>query len=536
MTETSTPEQRTAPRVVLFRHAPAPLDSRGKKFALTLARAGYDVIMVSTEGPEAENRESRLGPVRIVHVAVLRDHVQANHDRLVRHRKRRYPVLASASVDGRGTQVRGRRSRAARAARRAADMRERAESAGSASARAKVMLRWAALRTQAELLKRELQVMGKRNKAQAGIDAAVRRGWKRYDAKRVNVALGASIRRDLPEILDLAAALRPVLLELRPDVLHAHHPLVLGVATEVQRSLAAEGHPSKVVYDSRENFGGLPELELGSVRRHRVLMDQERRYIRGCAGVSTVSEPIADVLQDRYELPRRPAVILNTPVLGGRTDGPTVRDVVGLPAEVPLMVYSGVISHARGVDTLVKGLAHLPKVHLCIVSVPYPHPLVPALLALAGEVGASERIHVVPPVDQSHLVHYLSGADVAVHALPGGSPNHDQALPNKLFEYTHSGLPMVVSDARLIADFVTRNNLGEVFVAGDARLFSEAVARVLASPPGDAEVRAALARKFSWQGQEQEIVDFYNVVTGQQRRVPSEQEFPSLDITGDTDS
>jgi len=521
----------SAPRVVLFRQSPVPRDSRAKKLALTLARAGYDVMIVSAEGPDASPGESRLGPVRIIHVPVAGDHVQANNARLIGNRKRRYPVLASASIQGRGTQVVARQSRAVLASRRARALRERRAVTRSAQAKAKVTLRWVLLRLQSELLKRELQVLRTRSKAQAQIDMAVGKGWKRYDAKRVDVALGASAGRDLPEILDLTAALRPVLLQLRPDVLHAHHPFVLEVADQVQRSLASEGHRSLIVYDARENFGGIPDLERGSVRRHRVLMDQERRFIRGCAGVSTVSEPIADVLRHRYRLRHRPTVILNTPVLGGRTDGPTVRDVLELPASVPLMVYSGTISHARGIDTLVRGLAFLPEVHLVIVSVPYPHPSVPALLAIAAEIGASDRIHVVPPVDQSELVHYISGADLAVHPMPGGSPNHDQALPNKLFEYTHAELPLVVSDARLMAAFVTKNNLGEVFVAGDPRSFSDAVAKVLGAPARDHERLAVLAKEFSWQGQEQEIVDYYGTLTGYQGRLPSDEEFPSLQIT-----
>ena len=532
----SSPDETKPARVVLFRHAPVPRDSRAKKVALTLARAGYDVTIVSAEGPDATPGESRLGPVRIVHLPVASDHVQANYHRLIRNRKRRYPVVATASVQRRGDLAKGRKVRAAQVARQTQAIRERRTSAGSASKQAVVTVLWAVRRIQSELLKRELQIGSRRNNVQARIDAAVGRAWKRYDAKRVDVALGASARRDLPEILDLAAALRPVLLQLRPDVLHAHHPFVLGVADEVQRSLAAEGHSALVVYDARENFGGIPEQEQGSVRRHKVLMDQERRFIGGAAGVSTVSEPIADVLQQRYHLPRRPAVILNTPVLGGRTDGPTVRDVVGLPSGVPLMVYSGTISHARGIDTLVRGLAFLPEAHLVIVSVPFPHPSVPALLAIADEVGAADRIHVVPPVDQGELIHYISGADVAVHPMPGGSPNHDQALPNKLFEYVHAGLPLVVSDARLMADFVTKHHVGEVFVAGDPRSFADAVTRVLGSPAGDPERLAALARQFSWQGQEQEIVDYYNSLTGYDGRVPSDEEFPSVEITKETAS
>jgi len=534
MAEANSPAERTGPRVVLFRHAPVPRDSRAKKLALTLARAGYDVIIVSAEGRDASPTESRLGPVRIVHVAVPGDHVQANKARLIRNRARRYPVLASTTLMGRSVQIRRRLTRSRRALGSADAIGEQRAWAGSASTRATATLRWLTLCAQSEVLRRDRQLANVRIKAQARIDAAVKRGWKRYDARRVNVTLGASVRRDLPEVLDLTEALRPVLTQLRPDVLHAHHPFVLGVASEVQKSLAAEGHHSLVVYDSRENFGGIPKGEQGSVRRHRMLMDQEGRFIGGCAGVSTVSEPIADVLQQRYGLTRRPAVILNTPVLGGRTDSPTVRDVVGLPAGVPLMVYSGVISRARGIETLVRGLAFLPDAHLVIVSVPYPHPLVPALLKIAEEVGALERIHVVAPVDQGHLIHYLSGADLAVHPMPGGSPNHDEALPNKLFEYAHAGLRLVVSDARLMADFVTRNNLGEVFVTNDPRSFSQAVAKALVAPAADPQRLAALVKEFSWQGQEKVVVDYYNDLTGYQGRVPGDEEFPSLEITEET--
>jgi len=76
--------------------------------------------------------------------------------------------------------------------------------------------------------------------------------------------------------------------------------------------------------------------------------------------------------------------------------------------------------------------------------------------------------------------------------------------------------------------------VGEVFVAGDPRSFSDAVAKVLGSPAPDPERMAALAREFSWQGQEQEIVDYYNGLTGHRAPAPRDGEFPSLEITRET--
>jgi len=243
---------------------------------------------------------------------------------------------------------------------------------------------------------------------------------------------------------------------------------------------------------------------------------------------STVSEPIADVLRDTYQLRTRPSVFLNMPPLTAAEGPTTVREAAGLGPDVPLVVYSGTMSWARGIETIIEGIAHLPaEAHLVVVSVPLPHPMVPKLEAFAAEHGVADRLHFVGPVGQNELLHYLSGADVAVHPLPGGSPNHDAAMPNKLFEYLHAGLPLVVSDAKLMAEFVTGNAVGEVFVSNDARSFGEAAARVLTDPSRYA-VRE-VAERYSWQGQEAAILELYGAMTGFTGATP-DGEFGSLEV------
>jgi len=191
------------------------------------------------------------------------------------------------------------------------------------------------------------------------------------------------------------------------------------------------------------------------------------------------------------------------------------------------------MSRARGIEVLVRALADLPEVHAVLVPVPHPHPMERGLRELADELGVQDRLHVVPPVGQDALAHFLSGADVAIHPLPGGSPNHDQALPNKLFEYLHARLPLVVSDARLMADFVRRNNLGGVFRSGDSADLARVVRGVLdVAPPADH--LAELARRFSWQGQEEAVLGLYAELAPL-NTAPAElsQTFPSLEVTGE---
>lgn len=511
------------PRVVLFRANAIDSDSRAKKFSLTLARLGYEVHVLSAEEPPAPTGPRHLGPVA-VHPVIM-THARRDIHKLVlgARRRRQFRVVDWTSTDEYVTRV-------AELKRRSRLSRRRADALRSPDPEASPRLasrqpRWLLLRLGHEVSRTLLIARRARWRVQWVLNVGYRQLWREWDQRKAQTALLATTRGTLPEVEDYATAFGRVLDSLQPDIIHAHHPLVLGTATRAARRRRAAGYPCQVVYDARENFAGIPPAEQGNVRRHAVLVREEARYIRDAAAVITVSEPIADVLAERYRLPDRPAVILNVPVdsrgdrdgsPGGRPGSPpsgtaarpTVREAAGVDAGTPLLVYSGAVSGARGIDVLVDALAHLPGVHLALVTVPYPHPRTPVLLERAGALGVADRIHPLPPVGQDELLAYLSGADVAVHPMPGGSPNHDQALPNKLFEYLHAGLPLVVADAKLMADFVSRNALGEVFRSGDAAGLAEAVRKVL-EPGRPRPSRAELARRYSWQAQEEQIAALY---------------------------
>lgn len=511
--------------MVLFRANGVDTDSRAKKFGMTLARLGYDVHLLSAEPvgsaagsaavagttPRHLTTHGRGGELQVtVHtVPIGTTHRDLHRAALVHRRRRRFTLLDRSSEDEYRTAMRELRA-------------ELATATGARKVLGGVRLAW----------------RGGRGKVQWAINVAHRLAWRRWDDLRANSTWLATTRGVLPEIEDYAAAFAPVLDRLEPDVIHAHHPLVLGTAVRAARRRRAAGATCHVIYDAREDFAGLPVQEQGRRRRHAVLVREEARYIRDADAVITVSEPIATTLAARYALTATPTVVLNVPVDdvtrrpgGGAVWGlPTVRDVIEvagrpLPPEVPLLVYSGAVSKARGVDVLIEALPHLPEVHAVVVPVPYPHPQLPALQQRAAELGVGERFHVAPPVGQDHLLHYLAGADLAVFPIRTGSANIEQALPNKLFESVHAGLPIVTCDAALIAAFVREHDLGEVFsfgrageIAGQAatdaepaaRDLARAVRRALDNPRNSFDPHwQELRRHYSWQGQERAIRGVY---------------------------
>jgi glycosyltransferase involved in cell wall biosynthesis len=291
-------------------------------------------------------------------------------------------------------------------------------------------------------------------------------------------------------------AFLPELRAFRPDVVHAHDVHLLGVAAEYTAESGA-----RLVYDAHEYVPGL-------ARAPRVVAAWsavEAARIHAADRVITVSTGIAERLQTDYSLPRRPDVVHNAPVAGCFPAARSLR--ADIPADVPLAVYSGVISAARGLRTAVQALGDLPDVHLAVVSVPYPHPDGHALLETAARFGVGDRLHVVAPVASEQVPAFLSAADVAISPISGTATSYDLALPNKLFEYLHAGLPMVVSDCKAMAAFVRQHDLGGTFAAGDPTHLAEAVRTVLSR--SDWPDTTALRAEYSWQGQQDSLVAAY---------------------------
>jgi glycosyltransferase involved in cell wall biosynthesis len=97
---------------------------------------------------------------------------------------------------------------------------------------------------------------------------------------------------------------------------------------------------------------------------------------------------------------------------------------------------------------------------------------------------------------------------VGVHPLTRYG-NAEVALPNKLFDYLHAGLPVVVSDCRAMAEFVHRYRVGRTFAAGDAEALAAALRETIAERGMLRANIAAASERFCWEREEPALLDFY---------------------------
>ena len=307
-------------------------------------------------------------------------------------------------------------------------------------------------------------------------------------------------------------AMTAAIADFAPDLIHAQDFSALPVALSVQREMVSRGMKKPpMIYDAHEFLPGQANIKR-AIRRSLVAM--ERRVINSFDEIVTVSSKIAEMLQANHKLATTPVVVCNDPVLAAaRIHQSDIRADTGLSTNVPLMVYSGGIAPQRGIMVAVQSLVQLPEHHLAIMA-PGENAYLKSLVATGKQLGVADRIHVLPFVSNAEVTSYLKTADIGL-IMNTHHINHELSTPTKYSEYSHAGIPMVVSDVKFLASETRRMGIGEVFISEDVNSFVEAVRKVTADKSRyTAGLTVDFLNERSWEVQCEHLVPVYERLTG----------------------
>ncbi len=504
-----------APRVVMLVANGVTNDSRVRKEAAALAAVGVEVTVLGLAPFGEQQSREMLDGVLVVRVAAPFDLREQRKERRTRRREWRPPLAG----------YRTERAYVARTHRVAAGLKALKADSGQAMTAKKPGLA-GSLGFKTGVLTRSVRRVGWQT-ARSGIslrkgvgklvDKPFRFGWRAFDGVIHRMSWPAPWRRVHPEAIDLELAFGDVIDRLEPDVVHAHDMHVIGVGSQAAGRAKLRGKDLKFVYDAHEYVAGLSRYGGRTRRFIKAWANHEAEYIRNADRIITVSPAIARTLKTRYQLTTEPTVIINSPSLSEvSAESVDLRSRLGLADDVPLLVYSGAVTKARGIETAIEALKQLPGVQLAVVCVPSTKmPSVDQLKDLAVKLQVDDRVHYVEPVGYAEVVSFLRTADVGLIPILR-YPSHEMALPNKVFEYIFAGLPVVTSNMQSLSEFVGRTGIGEVFEAADAADLAAKVKLVLADPDSYRErlTDPEYLQEVSWDGQAAHLRDLYTEMLG----------------------
>ncbi len=197
--------------------------------------------------------------------------------------------------------------------------------------------------------------------------------------------------------------------------------------------------------------------------------------------------------------PDRLSVVNNTP----RRNQWGPRQTRGRDAEEEglALIYLGNLDGSRGIDVTIRALRNLKdQDFLATLSVIGEGPNLDEFRAMARQLEVSDRVTFTGRLPFSRVQDFVDRSDVGL--IPHYATDAwNTTIPNKLFDYMASELPVIVSDAKPMARIVREERCGMVFIDRDpydlARCVKGLVDPVVRKQMGQCG-QTAIRRRYNW--------------------------------------
>lgn len=289
------------------------------------------------------------------------------------------------------------------------------------------------------------------------LDEGAQRSNKKIKANIKIVNLYFDLPRSFPRVLrhtllflEMNFRFFFLALKLKPHVIHCHDTMVLPIGFILKLF-----RKSILIYDAHElesnKNGQTPFLSKATFLIEKLCWSRIDELI-------SVSESILAWYINHLG-PKSNTLILNSPDLESnvKVESNYFNKLFHIPKDTLIFIYLGILGNGRGISNILDAFAkHELKSH--VVFVGYGD-----LSAKIKELSLSTaNIHYHNPVPHEDVVALVSNADYGFCLVENVSLSDYYCLPNKLFEYTFAGLPILASDFPEMKKVILKYNLGKI--------------------------------------------------------------------------
>lgn len=278
--------------------------------------------------------------------------------------------------------------------------------------------------------------------------------------------------------------------------------------------LAARIHKAALVYDSHELY---PYQAGFSLPHHNHLKKIESWLVPYVDHTITVNESIAKHMHEHLDIPK-PQVILNCPAINSTTlpidGGKILHQSLGIPLHKKILLYQGgLVATVRNLEKMIEAFSLIQTTDLALVLMgPDGAGGEKILKDLADRLGLlHDRVFFHSAVSQDSLLQYTASADVGIIPYPHCDLNTYYCTPNKLFEFTVAGLPILANDSPELNSFVSQQRIGMNLPMNSAGAIAHAIDAFFSCNIDAFRSRVAhIAKRYTWEEEGKKIIPTYN--------------------------
>ncbi len=275
-----------------------------------------------------------------------------------------------------------------------------------------------------------------------------------------------------------------------------------------------------LLFDAHELFPELPEV-VGRPWVRRTWQALENYIFPKLRYSYTVCQSIAEYYRNRYgirmsvvrNIPQREKAPLKNTVPPAHTQQNTPE--ISIPPGMKMLLYQGTVNIGRGIEWILSAMPLLPD---CILYICGAGDCLQEMQQMAARSAAADRIRFTGRIPQEQLKYYTLRADLGFVLLEKLGLSYYYALPNRMFDYMHYGVPVLATDFPEIRRIVEEAGSGSLIDRYEPEYVAARIRDMLQAWSAP-EQRAALRRRaesYCWENVANSLIAL--VETAQSRR------------------
>ena len=289
--------------------------------------------------------------------------------------------------------------------------------------------------------------------------------------------------------------------------------------------LVSKFQKKKLVYDSHELFTEVPEL-VNRPKTQNIWLKLEQKILPKLKNTYTVCESIADYYNDKYKTDFK--VIRNIPVYQENfaTLAETSRSLRLSESQNPkpkiqnqlcdfatlqenkIIIYQGAINIGRGLELMLKTIQYLDNHIFWIIG---DGDILEELKEFVNKKKLSKKIKFFGKLKPSELKKITPKADLGLSIEEDLGLNYRFALPNKIFDYIHANIPVLVSDLPEMKRIVIDYQVGEIIKDREPKKLANQIKKILESDISSVKENLQKAtQKLQWKNEEKVLQNIFN--------------------------
>ena len=219
-----------------------------------------------------------------------------------------------------------------------------------------------------------------------------------------------------------------------------------------------------IIYDSHELFTEIPEL-VTRPRVKRTWENLEKRILPHLNNCYTVSNSIANYYKNKYNIAFQ--TIRNLPKNKKNSSG-----VFPFSTEKKIILYQGALNIGRGLELMLETMKHLENHVFVIIG---SGDIIDDLKKTASKLIDEKKVYFLGKLTPIEMNSLTPLADIGISLEEDLGLNYRYTLPNKLFDYLHAEIPVLVSNLPEMKKIIDEYKFGEIVTNRNPKLLAKQI-------------------------------------------------------------